>query len=95
MNIEAPGERPPPISSRQACSLLLLMATLIGSCVALAVRTLLESGSGMLLMVLVLGFLASMISVFMTISRRYLRQRREQAEDGDEHDENRVLLLVN
>ena len=47
------------VGSRQACSLLLLTATLVGSCVALAVKTLIESGSGMLLVLLALGFLAS------------------------------------
>lgn len=70
-------QTPRPIGSRQACSLLLLTATLVGSCVALAVRTLLESGSGMLLVLLTLGFMASMLSVLLTFTRRHIRQRRD------------------
>ena len=66
------------LGSRQACSLMLLTAVLIGSCVALAVRTLLESGSGMLLLLVVLGFMASMFSVVLTVTRRHLQARREQ-----------------
>ena len=62
---------------RQAQSLL-LTATLVGSCVALAVKTLIESGSGMLLVLLALGFLASLLSVAVSISRRHIRARREQ-----------------
>ena len=71
-------ETPRPVSNRQACSLLLLTTTLIGSCIALAVRTLLESGSGMLLMLLALGLLASSLSVSMSLTRRYIRHRRQQ-----------------
>ena len=40
------------LNSRQACSLILLTFTLVGSCMALAVRTLFESGSRMVLMLL-------------------------------------------
>ena len=72
------SEVPRPVSNRQACSLLLLTTTLIGSCIALAVRTLLESGSGMLLMLLALGLLASSLSVTMSLTRRYIRHRRQQ-----------------
>ena len=68
---------PPQANGRQACSLLILSATLIGSCVALAVRTLIESGSGLLLMVLMVTFFMSMISVSSSLSRRYILQRRE------------------
>lgn len=65
-------------NSRQACSLLLLTATLIGSCVALAIRTLIESGSALLLMVLMMGFIAASVSVLTSLTRRYLHSRREE-----------------
>ena len=66
------------MGTRQACSLLILTVVLVGSCVALAIRTLLESGSGMLLVLLTLGFLASMMSVAVNVTRRHVRARREQ-----------------
>lgn len=72
------GDHPRIVGSRQACSLLLLTATLVGSCVALAVRTLLESGSAMLLVLLTVGFLASLMSVTLTVTRRHIRSRQEQ-----------------
>ena len=68
--LQAKMDRGRAVGSRQACSLLLLTATLVGSCVALAVKTLIESGSGMLLVLLALGFLASLLSVAVSISRR-------------------------
>ena len=76
VDLPSARDRPVPIGSRQACSLLLLTATLVGSCVALAVRTLLESGSGMLLMLLIIGFMATTLSVVLTMFRKHIRSRR-------------------
>ena len=65
------------LGTRQACSLILLTAALVGSCVALAMRTLLESGSGMLMVLLIMGVFMSIMSVTVTLTRRHIRQRRE------------------
>jgi len=65
------------LGTRQACSLILLTATLVGSCVALAMRTLMESGSGMLMVLLIVGAFMSIMSVTVTLTRRHIRQRRE------------------
>ena len=62
--------------NRQACLLLLLTATLVGSCMALAIRTLLKSGSGTLLLLLALGLLASVASIVLSLLRRHLSARR-------------------